>query len=195
MQGDTLLVPLLNSEQDVGGDVRDLRGGTAHDAADRDRLLVATDFGPGSLTDSGYPRVIREWRRGAPLADALVWEKGHRYGYRLRPSTYMQAAMLVEEAAKLPAKRWATIAPNYEYGQSAVASFKELLKAKTISEDEDRRGGRPGQGGTPIPEIDQLMKRGQEQLQQVLAVFRREPAKRACFNGAQGVVVKSEMQG
>ena len=65
-----------------------------------------------------------------PLADAIVWEKGNRYTFRLRPSTYMQAAMLVEEAAKLPAKRWATIAPNYEYGQSAVASFKELLKAK-----------------------------------------------------------------
>lgn len=65
-----------------------------------------------------------------PLSDALVWEKGNRYTFRLRPSTYMQAAMLVEEAAKMPAKRWATIAPNYEYGQSAVASFKELLKAK-----------------------------------------------------------------
>ena len=65
-----------------------------------------------------------------PLTDALVWEKGNRYTFRLRPSTYMQAAMLVEEAAKLPAKRWATIAPNYEYGQSAVASFKALLKAK-----------------------------------------------------------------
>ncbi len=65
-----------------------------------------------------------------PLTDAMVWEKGNRYTFRLRPSTYMQAAMLVEEAAKLPAKRWATIAPNYEYGQSAVASFKELLKAK-----------------------------------------------------------------
>ncbi len=64
-----------------------------------------------------------------PLSDALVWEKGNRYTFRLRPSTYMQAAMLVEEAAKLPAKRWAVIAPNYEYGQSAVASFKELLKA------------------------------------------------------------------
>ena len=35
--------------------------------------------------------------------------------------------MLVEEAAKLPAKRWAPIAPNYEYGQSAVAVFKKLL--------------------------------------------------------------------
>ncbi len=65
-----------------------------------------------------------------PLTDALVWEKGNRYTFRLRPSTYMQSAMLVEEAAKLPAKRWATIAPNYEYGQSAVASFKELLKAR-----------------------------------------------------------------
>ena len=65
-----------------------------------------------------------------PLTDAMVWDKGNRYTFRLRPSTYMQAAMLVEEAAKMPAKRWATIAPNYEYGQSAVATFREQLKAK-----------------------------------------------------------------
>ena len=65
-----------------------------------------------------------------PLTDALVWEKGNRYTFRLRPSTYMQAAMLVDEAAKLPAKRWAIIAPNYEYGKSAVANFKALLKAR-----------------------------------------------------------------
>ena len=65
-----------------------------------------------------------------PLTDALVWEKGNRYTFRLRASTYMQSAMLVEEAMKLPARRWVTIAPNYEYGQSAVASFKALLKAK-----------------------------------------------------------------
>jgi branched-chain amino acid transport system substrate-binding protein len=42
----------------------------------------------------------------------------------------MQAAMLAEEAAKLPAKNWATVAPNYEYGQSAVAVFKQLLSAR-----------------------------------------------------------------
>lgn len=65
-----------------------------------------------------------------PLTDAMVWDKGNRYTFRLRPSTYMQAAMLVDEAAKLPAKRWAIIAPNYEYGQSAVASFKALMKAR-----------------------------------------------------------------
>jgi len=62
-----------------------------------------------------------------PLTDALVWSRGNRYTFRLRASTYMQSAMLVEEAAKLPAKRWATVAPNYEYGQSAVRWFKELL--------------------------------------------------------------------
>lgn len=65
-----------------------------------------------------------------PLTDALVWDRGNRYTFRLRPSTYMQAAMLAQEAAKLPAKRWATVAPNYEYGQSAVNNFRELLKAK-----------------------------------------------------------------
>ena len=67
---------------------------------------------------------------GEPLSDALVWEKGNRYTFRLRPSTYMQAAMLVEDAAKLPAKRWVTVAPNYEYGQSAVRWFKQLLQAR-----------------------------------------------------------------
>ncbi len=66
-----------------------------------------------------------------PLSDALVWARGNRYTFRLRPSTYMQAAMLAEEAAKVDAKRWALVSPNYEYGQSAAKWFKELLvKAK-----------------------------------------------------------------
>ncbi len=64
-----------------------------------------------------------------PLTDALTWSNGNPYTFRLRPSTYVQTAILAREAAKLPAKRWATIAPNYEYGQAAVRNFKELLKA------------------------------------------------------------------
>jgi len=35
-----------------------------------DTLWVGTDFGPGSLTTSGYPRSVRQWRRGTPLAAA-----------------------------------------------------------------------------------------------------------------------------
>jgi len=62
-----------------------------------------------------------------PLTDKIVWENGNRYTFRLRPSTYMQVAMLVPEAARLKKKRWAIVYPNYEYGQSAAASFKKLL--------------------------------------------------------------------
>ena len=36
----------------------------------RDTLYVGTDFGPGSLTKSGYPRIVKEWKRGTPLAAA-----------------------------------------------------------------------------------------------------------------------------
>jgi branched-chain amino acid transport system substrate-binding protein len=63
-----------------------------------------------------------------PLTDKIVWENGNRYTFRLRPSTYMQTAMLVPEAAKLRKKRWAIVYPNYEYGQSATASFKKLMR-------------------------------------------------------------------
>ncbi|MDE2457522.1 MAG: ABC transporter substrate-binding protein, partial [Burkholderiales bacterium] len=64
-----------------------------------------------------------------PLTDRIVWQDGNRYTFRLRPSTYMQVSMLVPEAVKLKKKRWALIYPNYEYGQSAVATFKAQLKA------------------------------------------------------------------
>jgi prolyl oligopeptidase len=37
-----------------------------------DSLFVGTDFGPGSLTESGYPRIVKEWRRGTPLAAAAL---------------------------------------------------------------------------------------------------------------------------
>jgi len=64
-----------------------------------------------------------------PLTDKIVWENGNRYTFRLRPSTYMQVAMLVPAAARLGKRRWALVYPNYEYGQSAAASFKKLLAA------------------------------------------------------------------
>jgi branched-chain amino acid transport system substrate-binding protein len=63
-----------------------------------------------------------------PLTDKMVWELGNRYTFRLRPSTYMQTAMLIPAAVKLKKKRWAIVYPNYEYGQSATESFKKLLK-------------------------------------------------------------------
>ena len=62
-----------------------------------------------------------------PLTDKIVWENGNRYTFRLRPSTFMQTAMLVPEAVKLNKKRWAIVYPNYEYGQAATATFKKQM--------------------------------------------------------------------
>lgn len=94
-------------------------------------LIAGTFFSNVGLAVADFAKQRKVFFLAAePLSDALTWSSGNRYTFRLRPSNYMQAAMLVEEAAKLPAKRWATIAPNYEYGQSAVAVFKRLLSAK-----------------------------------------------------------------
>lgn len=43
---------------------------------DDDTVFVGTDLGPGSLTTSGYPRVMRRWTRGTPVADAPVVFEG-----------------------------------------------------------------------------------------------------------------------
>ena len=43
---------------------------------DRDTVYVYTDFGAGSMTTSGYPRVVKEWKRGQPLSEARVVYEG-----------------------------------------------------------------------------------------------------------------------
>jgi len=82
--------------------------------------LALTDF-------AGQKKVF--FLASEPLTDKIVWQNGNRYTYRLRTSTYMQVAMLVPQAAAMKKKRWAVVYPNYEYGQSAAATFKALLKA------------------------------------------------------------------
>ena len=80
--------------------------------------------------EKGYVYLASE-----PLADSLVWGAGNKYTFRLRASTFMQASMLAEAAAKTDAKKFATIAPNYAYGKDAVAAFKsELLKLRPDAE-------------------------------------------------------------
>ena len=63
-----------------------------------------------------------------PLTDKITWSNGNRYTFRLRASTYMQVAMLMPDAVAAKKKRWALVYPNFEYGQSAAAAFKEMIK-------------------------------------------------------------------
>ena len=52
---------------------------------DEDTIFVGTDFGPGSLTSSGYPRIVKEWKRGTPLARPGPCSRD-------RPATWRSAA-------------------------------------------------------------------------------------------------------
>ncbi|RCS56055.1 S9 family peptidase [Bremerella cremea] len=45
---------------------------------DKDTLIVGTNFGEGSLTDSGYPRIVKEWKRGTPLSAAKTIFEGEK---------------------------------------------------------------------------------------------------------------------
>jgi branched-chain amino acid transport system substrate-binding protein len=65
-----------------------------------------------------------------PLTDKIVWQDGNHYTFRLRPSTYMQVAMVMPAALAAHKKRWALVYPNFEYGQVAVAAFKQMITAQ-----------------------------------------------------------------
>jgi branched-chain amino acid transport system substrate-binding protein len=65
-----------------------------------------------------------------PLTDKITWQNGNKYTFRLRSSTYMQVAMLMPDVVAANKKKWAIVYPNFEYGQSAAAAFKTLLKAR-----------------------------------------------------------------
>jgi branched-chain amino acid transport system substrate-binding protein len=66
-----------------------------------------------------------------PLTDTITMAQGNKYTFRVRPSTFMQTKMLVDAVKSKGVKKWAIVAPNYEYGQSAAANFKKLIKIAT----------------------------------------------------------------
>lgn len=65
---------------------------------DRDTLLIATDFGPGSLTESGYPFIVKSLTRGHPLAHATEVYRGEQGdgGYGVSPMVFRDKAGAVE---------------------------------------------------------------------------------------------------
>jgi prolyl oligopeptidase len=64
------------------------------DWLDQDTLLVATDFGPGTLTESGYPFIVKTLKRGQTLAQAQEVYRGSAGdgGYGVSPTVYRNAA-------------------------------------------------------------------------------------------------------
>ncbi|OOG62958.1 S9 family peptidase [Rhodanobacter sp. B04] len=49
---------------------------TEVDWIDDNTIYVGTDFGPGSMTESSYPRIVKQWKRGTPLSSAVTVYEG-----------------------------------------------------------------------------------------------------------------------
>ena len=89
--------------------------GTA-DWRDRDTLYIGRDFGPGTLTTSGYPRQVKEWKRGTPVESAklvfegkdtdvsvtanVIDEKGRRYEMISRNITFWESEDFILDGDK-----------------------------------------------------------------------------------------------
>jgi prolyl oligopeptidase len=55
---------------------------------DENTILFGTDFGPGSMTQSSYPRIVKLWRRGTPLSDAKTVFEGKASDVSVRPVVF-----------------------------------------------------------------------------------------------------------
>lgn len=118
--------------RDDGG-LPDQAAAAAEDLANRSGavILTGTVLSQTGLAVADFARRRKlPFLAAQPLTDDLVWSRGNRYTFRLAAGSYTQAAILAEQAAKLPAKRWATIAPDYDPGRSLVAHFKQMLAAR-----------------------------------------------------------------
>lgn len=79
---------------------------------DADTVWIARDWGPGTMTDSGYPFVVKEWKRGTPLSEAREVFRGQStdvwaYAYTLRDAEGRAQAQLAGRAiSSFDAETW-----------------------------------------------------------------------------------------
>ncbi|QDQ28613.1 S9 family peptidase [Chitinimonas arctica] len=111
----------------------------------KDAIFVATDFGKGSMTDSGYPRVVKLWQRGTPLGNAkLVYEgkqadisssavvaerEGYRYELVRRGVTFYTSETWLREGEKLSRIAVPDDAEVSFFGPQLVISLREPWQA------------------------------------------------------------------
>jgi branched-chain amino acid transport system substrate-binding protein len=102
-----------------------------------------SNVGPAVANFAGQKKVF--FLASELLTDKLTWSEGNRYTFRLRPSTYMQMAMVMPDTVAAHKQRWALVYPNFEYGQAASETFK-ASPAQVIERLQKRRSSRRGRG-------------------------------------------------
>lgn len=99
---------------------------------DSNRLLVASDFGPGSLTTSGYPRIVKIWERGAPLHEARTIFEGAQTDVWVAPQTHVTKEGVFPTIHKGKTFWTSTIYHVRDDGQTVTSPLPEDADFKTV---------------------------------------------------------------
>jgi prolyl oligopeptidase len=108
--------------------------------------LRGTDFGPGSLTDSGYPRIIKRWQRGQPLADAVTCSKPSAPTSRPlcgRPHARLRAHGLRPHVGFYSTEQHLLLQGSRCHRQAQDAQAHVLARARAARTAQRLGGGRP----------------------------------------------------
>jgi prolyl oligopeptidase len=146
---------------------------------DADTLLVATDFGAGSLTTSGYARVVKLWKRGAPLSAARTLFEGEAGDVASRAQAIQSGArrwVFVERGKTFWTNQYHLLAPSgglIPVPMPPDAEFEEVLGDRLIARLQSPLGGLKA-GSLVAWSLDEILARGRAEPKLVMAPTARQ---------------------
>ena len=117
--------------------------------ASQDALFVGTNFGPGTLTDSGYARIVKLWKRGTPLSSATIVSQGIKKDVAVRARTLVDGRRtwpIVSREVDFYHRKVSHIAPGGKLVPSPLpddADILDVLDGRVIASLKTFWEGRP----------------------------------------------------
>ncbi|HET9335207.1 MAG TPA: prolyl oligopeptidase family serine peptidase [Sphingomicrobium sp.] len=106
--------------------------------ADADTLLVAMAEGEGTMTRSGYPRIVKQWKRGTPWSAATKVAEGVEADIGISPFAVMDGdvrRLFISRSTGFYTTRWSMMAPDGRWIELPIpetAEFQAVLKGQVI---------------------------------------------------------------
>jgi prolyl oligopeptidase len=146
---------------------------------DEDTLLISRDFGPGTLTDSGYPMVVKRWTRGTPMDQAVEVFRGQQTdvsasGFTLRdPDGTLRAVMLRRGVTFYEGETWVLNADGTTTqlplpAKSGISGFVGGKVILTLEQDWGHGGQAFKTGDLVAWDLDGLLGRTQAPVELIL---------------------------
>jgi prolyl oligopeptidase len=146
---------------------------------DADTLLVGTDYGAGSLTSSGYARIVKLWKRGTPLAAARILFKGETSDVSVRPQAVQSGArrwLFVDRGKTFWTNEYHLLTPSgglIPVPLPADAEFEDVIGDQLIAKLQSPLGSF-GAGTLVAYSLADILARGHSEPRPVMAPTRRQ---------------------